>query len=546
MRPLPLTTRLGLPLMLLLIAWLGMAPRTWAEALDRQDVEVASVVVDGRLLLRLRGTSSIPAPERAANVTRRIENYASDESLDPNNLTLVQDEGMTWVADGLSKITAVVPADAQIEKMDWDTYSQMVLLTIKKAINEYRRERSAPVFAANLGKAISLTFGIIALFWIAFKLKHWLGERAQARVRQQIDQVEVKTGQVLHSATLLQATRSLGNLVFNLSLALSGYLYLNAVLSLFPITRGTATLLLRYLADPLASIGHALLDYLPNFFYLVIIYFIFRYLLKLLHALFGSLATGRIRWNNFDQEWAWPTYRLVRLGMLAFGLVVAYPYLPGSDSAAFKGVSIFLGVLASIGSSSIISNMIAGYSMTYRRAFRVGDRIRIGDNVGDVTEMRLLVTHLRTPKNEEVVIPNSVVLNSEVVNYSSMAKESGLILHTTVGIGYETPWRQVEAMLLMAAKRTPGIMTNREAFVLKRELGDFAVTYELNVYVDNTAGIVKLYSALHANILDVFNEYGVAIMTPAYEGDPEQPKMVSKDQWYAAPAKAPHADKPAT
>jgi len=180
--------------------------------------------------------------------------------------------------------------------------------------------------------------------------------------------------------------------------------------------------------------------------------------------------------------------------------------------------------------------MIAGYTLTYRRAFHEGDMIRIGESVGVVTQTRLQVTHLRTPKNEEIIVPNSTILGTEVTNYSSLAKDRGLILHTTVGIGYETPWRQVEAMLLLAAERTPGLIKDPKPFVLQRSLGDFAVNYEINVYCDEPTAMMRLYTELHRRILDVFNEYGIQIMTPAYEGDPEQPKVVPRDQWHAAPA----------
>jgi small-conductance mechanosensitive channel len=223
--------------------------------------------------------------------------------------------------------------------------------------------------------------------------------------------------------------------------------------------------------------------------------------------------------------------------VIGFAIVVGYPYIPGSDSAAFKGLSLFFGVVFSLGSSSAIANTIAGYSLTYRRAFRVGDRVKIGDVFGDVTEIRLQVTHVRTPKNEEVVVPNSTILNQEVTNYSALARTRGLILHTTVGIGYETPWRQVEAMLLLAAERTPGVLRDPKPFVLQKSLGDFAVSYEINVYSDDAQAMMPLYTALHRQILDVFNEYGVQIMTPAYEGDPEQPKVVPRDQWHLAPAR---------
>jgi len=188
----------------------------------------------------------------------------------------------------------------------------------------------------------------------------------------------------------------------------------------------------------------------------------------------------------------------------------------------------------------MVANSLAGYTLIYRRAFKVGDRIKVGDVVGDVVEMRQQVTHLRTPKNEEVTIPSSMILNSHVVNYSSLASENGLILHTAVGIGYETPWRQVEAMLIEAANRTKGLKREPPPFVLQTDLGDFAVTYEINAYCEKPQEMARLYTALRRNILDVFNEHGVQIMTPNYVADTQQPKVVPNEQWYAAPASPPH------
>ncbi len=196
-------------------------------------------------------------------------------------------------------------------------------------------------------------------------------------------------------------------------------------------------------------------------------------------------------------------------------------------------------MIFSLGSSSIIANLVAGYTMIYRRAFRLGDRIKVGDIEGDVIETHLLVTHIRTIKNEEVIVPNSVILNNHVVNYSTLAKSRGLILHASAGIGYGTPWRQVEAMLKLAAARTPGLLLDPAPFVVKKSLGNFAVSYEINVYTGDSHGIEEQYSALHGNILDVFNEYGVPIMTPAYMADTEPRKVVPKEKWYTAPAVKP-------
>jgi small-conductance mechanosensitive channel len=248
--------------------------------------------------------------------------------------------------------------------------------------------------------------------------------------------------------------------------------------------------------------------------------------------LFAGIGQGAIVINGFDAEWAIPTFRILRFFIIAFALVVAYPYIPGSESMAFKGVSVFLGVLFSLGSSSFISNVVAGYSMTYRGAFKIGDLIKIDDHFGYVVEQKLLVTRLRSPKNEEIVIPNSLMLNSNIINYSKRASDPGLILHTTVGIGYETPWRQVEAMLKEAADRTEGLLKQPPPYVLQKSLGDFAVNYEINAYCNDVPRLQRIYTNLHQNILDVFNENNVQIMTPAYEGDPEIPKVVPKDQWF--------------
>jgi small-conductance mechanosensitive channel len=293
--------------------------------------------------------------------------------------------------------------------------------------------------------------------------------------------------------------------------------------------------------SPLQVIGSGIVANIPSLAFLAVLFYLVRVVLKITRLLFEAIERGQVRLARFDPEWAQPTYKIVRLAVVAFGLIVAYPYIPGSQSAAFKGISLFIGVVFSLGSSSMISNIIAGYMMTYRRAFKVGDRIKVGGSIGDVVEMRLQVTHLRSIKNEEIVVPNSQILTSEILNYSSLARAHGLILHTEVGIGYETPWRQVEAMLLMAADRTPGLSREPGPFVLERALGDFAVTYELNVYCTNVPAMHQLYAEMHRHILDVFNEYGVQIMTPAYERDPVEPKIVHEGDWYAAPAARPSA-----
>jgi small-conductance mechanosensitive channel len=315
------------------------------------------------------------------------------------------------------------------------------------------------------------------------------------------------------------------------------YLYAQFALGQFPSTRPVAQRLASYLLDPLRTLWGQFLDELPALVFLLVLFILVRFVLRLLKFAFAALGSGAVHVHGFEPQWAEPTFRLVRIAVIAIGLVIAYPYIPGSESEAFKGLSIFAGVLISIGSSSFISNYIAGYSLIYRRLFAVGNRVRIGDVVGEVMEMRVQVTRLRTYKNEEVIIPNSSILNSVVTNYTTLAAKRGLILHTTVGIGYEVPWRQVEGMLLTAAERTRGVLNDPRPFVLQTGLGDFAVTYEINAFVGSTEDVAGRYNELHANIQDVFNEFGVQIMTPAYEGDPQAPKVVPREQWHAAPSR---------
>jgi small-conductance mechanosensitive channel len=286
----------------------------------------------------------------------------------------------------------------------------------------------------------------------------------------------------------------------------------------------------------------SLWNQVPNLFFLVVISLITSYLLKLLRLFFNGIEDREIKFKNFYPEWAQPTHGVCRVLIIAFALVVAFPYIPGSNSLAFKGISLFFGVLLSIGSSTAVANILAGYMIIYRRVFTVGDRIKINDIIGDVIETRLQVIHLRTLKNEDLSVPNSLIVNSQVLNYTSLANKHGLILHTTVSIGYDTPWRQVHAMLLEAANRIDGIMKKPPPFILQKSLDDFYITYELNVYINDPRKMGTIYSSLHQQIQDVFNENSVQIMSPHYTSDKPAPVIVPKEQWFAPPAEAPETD----
>jgi len=258
---------------------------------------------------------------------------------------------------------------------------------------------------------------------------------------------------------------------------------------------------------------------------------------RLIAAYFNAVEAGRIEpppWMH--PETAQPTRRLVTVGVWLFAIVVAYPYLPGAETEAFKGVSVFVGLMFTLGSAGIVQHVMSGFMITYSRAIRVGDFVRLGDVEGTVTHIGILSTKVRTPRREEITIPNAVVTSNIAIDYSRFAQTDGVMTSTSVTIGYDTPWRQVEALLLAAAERTPGLRHDPKPIVIQAALEDFYVKYVLLVSLEQQDRKALVLHQLHANIQDQFNEHGVQIMSPNYEADPASPKVVAKKDWYAAPA----------
>ncbi|MGB6631363.1 MAG: mechanosensitive ion channel domain-containing protein [Terriglobales bacterium] len=498
--------------------------------------QTAPVVFDGVTLFHVTGVSAFPAEKRAEAIADRIQAVAADRAYAPEVLRLKDEPIGTRILAGSESIMLVTDADASLESVSRPLLAQTCLIRIGEAVTEFRREREPNLLIRHGVYALAATLALIFCLWVTRRIVRRVRSVLERRYKAKIHGVQIASFHLIHAEQVWRLLSGALSLVWAAAVLVAAYVTLHYVLSIFPWTRGLSSSLLAVLMNPLISIGAAFLNAVPNLIFLAILVLVTWYALKLIRLFFVGIEKEAITLSGFDAAWAKPTYRLVRGAVIAFALVAAYPYIPGSESQAFKGVSLLFGVVFSLGSTSLIGNMISGYSMTYRRLFKPGDRVKIGDHVGNVEETKLMVTYLRTPKNELIAVPNSVIINAEVVNYSTLERHDGLILHTTVGISYETPWRQVDAMLIRAAERTPGLLREPKPFVLLKELREFAVTYEINAYCREARAMGWLYTLLHANILDVFNEYGVQIMTPAYEGDPEQPKIVPKDQWYSAPA----------
>jgi small-conductance mechanosensitive channel len=292
--------------------------------------------------------------------------------------------------------------------------------------------------------------------------------------------------------------------------------FLNVIFVYFEWSRNVAVSVLETTVLTVEQVFIAFFEYLPDLAVIVVIILLSRLVIHLLKIVFDGIAAKRIRIAGFYPEWSRTSYNLARILIIALTLIVVFPYFPGSSSPAFQGVSIFLGVLVSLGSTSAVANLVAGIVITYTRAFQIGDRVRISDTEGDVIERSTFVTRIRTPKNVEVSIPNASVLNNHVINYSTQAKHNGLTLHTSVTIGYDVPWARVHELLKQAAAKTGGLEAEPEPYVLQTALDDFYVQYELNAITRSPGDKPRIYSDLHANILDAFNEAGVEIMSPHY------------------------------
>lgn len=500
-------------------------------------VNVAPVKLDGHFLFNVRGVSSFPAEERAEQIGERIKNIAANDSISVAKIKIATTKDYSTIYVGKSAIVNIFDEDAEIEGIDRNLAAQIISKKIGSAIIKYRTDRSQPVILKNVFQTLISTVILIIFIFILIRLSKRINNALQNRIKARIDAVDNISFNLIKSNQIWKGFHVLFNSIRNILIITIIGVFINYVLSLFPWTNSFAIYLLNLITNPIIHLGTSFVLYIPKLIFLIIIYFITKYVLKIIKLFFSGIEGGGIIIKDFHPEWAISTFKIVRAFIIAFAVIIAYPYIPGSDSVAFKGVSVFIGVLFSIGSSGFIGNLIAGYSMIYRSAFRKGDFIEVEGQTGFVEEQQLLVTRLRSLKNEEIILSNSILLNSKIINYTVKAKENGVILHTVVGIGYETPWRQVDAMLKLAANRTEGLLKDPPPFVLKKDLADFAVNYEINAYCKDVDKMKKVYSLLHENILDVFNENNVQIMTPSYERDPEIPKVVPKDQWHIPLAK---------
>jgi small-conductance mechanosensitive channel len=463
------------------------------------------------------GIGPFSLQERMAAIQKRLDRLSKDKTFDPDKIEVADHGASSEIMADDTVIASLRDEDVSSKiAPNRQEMAKVVASRMRKAIKADRVLKSPTEIFWGVGYTLLATLGLILVLSLLGRLFPRFYSLIQQNEGRYIRSIKIKTFEILNSARIVAVLLWLAKALRVLITVMIFYIYIPLLLSFFPWTANWTPKLYGYIVDPIVKIFNVAVAFIPNLFFIIAISLVTRYLLKLVQFFFHEVEMGRLQMEGFFKEWAQPTYKLVRILIIAFALIMAFPYLPGSDSPAFQGVSVFLGILLSLGSSSAIANIVAGVVITYMRPFKVGDRVKIADTMGDVIEKNLLVTRIRSIKNVEVTIPNSMVLGSHIINYSSTAEQDGLVLNTTITIGYDVPWRKVHELLKEAAKRTEFINQERESFVLQTGLNDFYVAYELNAYTNVPNKMALTYSQLHQNIQDCFNEAGVEIMSPHY------------------------------
>lgn len=459
---------------------------------------------------------SFTAANRADAITGRITALAQNYAYASDSLTVADLGTVSEVAYGETILVSVTEDDALRSGTPRQELAQRYKASIDTAVKDYKAETGVTELLKEIGMAIALLGLLFVIIFYTHKLFQWTAGKIEGQQGRLIKSFTIRDYTLLDSHRLTRVILLCNTVVKWLLIVVLIYITLPLLFAIFPWTSGLADKLFSYIVNPLKNIARSIINYLPRLFTIIVIVVVFRYVIKLFRYFANEIKTGQLKINGFYPDWASPSFQIIRVLLYAFMFTVIFPYLPGSESPVFKGVSVFLGVLFTFGSSGSLSNIMSGLVLTYMRAFKVGDRIRIGDITGDVIEQSLLVTRVRTIKNEIISVPNSNVMGSHTINYSSDAPAKGLILHTTVTIGYDVPWKTVHAALKAAAGRTHGILNEPKPFVLQTGLEDFYVSYQLNAYTREPSRQAQLYSDLHQNIQDCCNEAGIEIMSPHY------------------------------
>ena len=483
----------------------------------RKFTQGVPVVVEGDTLFYIYAKRGGHTPQqRAVMNATAITELGKRFNLKPDSLYLESSDIVTDLMYGDKVLASFTDQDGLWEGRTRDQLAADKRHIVVDKLKDMKKEHSLWQLGKRIIFFVLVLLGQYLLFWATT----WLFKKLKIRI-QRLKDTKLKPISI-QDYELLDTQKQVNLLIFLANILRYAFMLLQLVLtvpllfSIFPQTEKLAYQIFSYIWNPVKSIFGGVIDYIPNLFTIFVICLAVKYLVRLVHYLATEVQSDRLKLNGFYPDWAMPTFHIIRFLLYAFMIAMIYPYLPGSDSGVFQGISVFVGLIVSLGSSTVIGNIIAGLVITYMRPFKLGDRIKLNDTTGNDIEKTPLVTRIRTPKNELVTIPNSFIMSSHTVNYSASARTYGLIIHAEVSIGYDVPWRKVHSLLLKAAQATQGVAADPEPFVLETELQDWYPVYQINAYITEADQLAQIYSNLYQSIQDIFAEADVEIMSPHY------------------------------
>ena len=475
------------------------------------------VVVEGDTLYYLFAKRGGHTPQQRAEMNAAaITELGKRFNLQPDSVYTESSDIVTDLMYGNKVLASFIDQDGLWEGCSRDQLAAAKRKVIVDKLKVMKDEHSL----WQLGKRILYFILVIIGQYLLFKLTTWLFNKLKVRIQRlkdtKLKPISIQEYELLDTQKQVNLLVFLANLLRYAVMLLQLILTVPLLFSIFPQTKDLAYKLFSYIWDPIKSIFLGIVEYVPNLFTIFVIWLAVKYLVRLVHYLASEIQSERLKIGGFYADWAMPTFHIVRFLLYAFMIAMIYPYLPGSKSGVFQGISVFVGLIVSLGSSTVIGNIIAGLVITYMRPFKLGDRIKLNDTTGNVIEKTPLVTRIRTPKNEVVTIPNSFIMSSHTVNFSQSARDYGLIIHSEVSVGYDIPWRKTHQLLVEAALNTPRVVDDPRPFVLETSLQDYYPVYQVNAYIKDANQLAQVYSDLHQNIQDRFNEEGIEIMSPHY------------------------------
>jgi small-conductance mechanosensitive channel len=521
-----------------MVAWAAEKP---SEPQKPEAIKEIPLLVGDRQIAKFRSYFQGFSPEeRAAQAGERLRGLPSGSESGEFGIqpAKVGDQAAVAITVNSRVLFFLTDADLRAESaVSLERGGQRVAQVMQAALKANAEQDLWSGLLFGIAHVLVATLLLLILFWLMRRMRLWTLQRLEKVAA--LPETYFRISAVDLHSHIIQAGRGLIQITSAALVLFFSYVWLVYSLGRFSYTDRWGRQLGDFLISLFLEFGRGALAAMPGLIAVVIIIIIARWCARFINTIFNEAQAGKISLPGIERETVRTTQTLIVAAVWLFAIVVAYPYIPGSDTNAFKGLSVLIGLMVTLGSTGLINQVISGLFVIYSKSVRPEDYVRVGDIEGEVVDVGFLATKLKTPRQEEITIPHSVLVGTATTNYSRLAGDNGIVITVSVTIGYDTPWRQVHSLLLLGASRTPGIRKEPPPRVIQRELSDFYVQYHLLAHLEDGKNRATVLSELHANIQDAFNEYGTQIMSPHFESQPERPVFVPKSDWYAAPAAAP-------